>query len=1135
MQFSLGGLLNTHLCSLHKQANKDHWKYNFKNTNTALWLKFREVMVINAAIFSDDFMTANELSDLDSMWDVIHKTMCFLANEVFKKKWFKEYDRVFTKSLSKFHKLELLVFKLVRAFCSVNNDNFVLLLNTWEVLDSDNAVVIRSLFLSDSFFNIIYSVLSKVRKSYRASKLLESKRAEESQIRSAIEKRMESFVCNKCHTIRSVLKRPFHKVVLDHLVIGDELILEPDPVKSKVDKIMEGWTRKCSMVLDISEDWFRQYQSLDHVFDGAFSDVMACVSFNELFGVVSNLPDGKAAGLLGISNELWKHCDISVLGMFLVLINFCLSGESKILSKILSDRISLACSKFDVFYGDNFSVLKGTTTQFPIFAIDHLRKSLIRIKIYSKFIRFFGGIHGGHTNWVMTNFGLTDGYCVHNDLDQGEVFSFLLWHIFYYLLLCKVKRQESVCGYRLNSYYVVKTGHVESQAGSTSFFAAGVFMDDTIWVGSSQVATQHILNIASEFFWINNISINNDKTVAISINCRVVNSSLLISGAPILITKKGKSYHYLGIFLSTEDLLQPSLAKAHLDVRFFANLVLKKAISNKQFSYLVSAVFYPIISYRIQFSFVPLNVCSKWDALICKSLKFKAGLPWDFPNDALHHPSLYGLKTFEQIQAKCKSASVMCFANSGEILGCLFLHRSHELQFCDGTPMSLYGVAFVEQLCGREGGVFEWVTFKRWKRLDPRGPISDWFVLSIKFLGNMVVSSMRNLLMGGADVFNVLNFIEFVYTDSSLSGLESVNMRSGVVVFFDNINMDMGVKISGLMSSTLAELQMIALALECVPVFSSVSLFLDSQVVLDACRSELSVSHPDFYNRCWIKCCYIANFVCSKRLKITWHKVKSHSGNFGNNHADELAGHAVFSNLILPSPPPLTFCSQYFLFYSLSALGIWFRSAFVWHPDSHMAAGSTSKHTAGIYTYFIKALHRRLPVAVHKRLYNRSYPSVICLFCGCVEVSDHKNISSLCHSTFSVSQFLSSCVLNTLFHIALCKEFVFKEWFHEAVSVFGDFKNAGVKVVNFVRALCLAFRDEIWSVHAKHHAFIEKRNLIPYDSSMPDFKSGLSFIYSAGVIKLLGIDVALGVSFGFCRFSLFISDAFDVVSISISA
>ncbi|KAG9298881.1 hypothetical protein G9A89_015902 [Geosiphon pyriformis] len=42
--------------------------------------------------------------------------------------------------------------------------------------------------------------------------------------------------------------------------------------------------------------------------------------------------------------------------------------------------------------------------------------------------------------------------------------------------------------------------------------------DDTIWIISCQAFVQYILNIASEFFEINGISINNDKTVAILIN-----------------------------------------------------------------------------------------------------------------------------------------------------------------------------------------------------------------------------------------------------------------------------------------------------------------------------------------------------------------------------------------------------------------------------------------------------------------------------------------------------------------------------------------------------------------------------------------------------------------------------------------
>ncbi|KAG9302972.1 hypothetical protein G9A89_022632 [Geosiphon pyriformis] len=65
----------------------------------------------------------------------------------------------------------------------------------------------------------------------------------------------------------------------------------------------------------------------------------------------------------------------------------------------------------------------------------------------------------------------------------------------------------------------------------------GAFVDDTIWIGNSQTATQFILDIANKFFSINNISINNNKIIAILINRRVKNTALRISGSLILIAK----------------------------------------------------------------------------------------------------------------------------------------------------------------------------------------------------------------------------------------------------------------------------------------------------------------------------------------------------------------------------------------------------------------------------------------------------------------------------------------------------------------------------------------------------------------------------------------------------------------------
>ncbi|KAG9297310.1 hypothetical protein G9A89_001999 [Geosiphon pyriformis] len=189
-----------------------------------------------------------------SVSDIVHKIMILSADGTFKRKWFKSFDGIFIKMSFRFHKLELLVSKLIKTLRLVSSEEFVALLEVWHRLNSPGTSVVKSLFFLGSGFDLICSVLAKAKKFYRASKLLESKCAEKSSIRQAISKRIESFELDKGHTIKSVLERPFHKVVLDHLVMENELILKPNSVKSKVDEIMEGWTRKRRVVSNISKD-----------------------------------------------------------------------------------------------------------------------------------------------------------------------------------------------------------------------------------------------------------------------------------------------------------------------------------------------------------------------------------------------------------------------------------------------------------------------------------------------------------------------------------------------------------------------------------------------------------------------------------------------------------------------------------------------------------------------------------------------------------------------------------------------------------------------------------------------------------------------------------------------------------------
>ncbi|KAG9300423.1 hypothetical protein G9A89_010048 [Geosiphon pyriformis] len=196
-----------------------------------------------------------------------------------------------------------------------------------------------------------------------------------------------------------------------------------------------------------------------------------------------------------------------------------------------------------------------------------------------------------------------------------------------------------------------------------------------------------------------------------------------------------------------------------------------------------------------------------------------------------------------------------------------------------------------------------------------------------------------------------------------------------------------------------------------------------------------------------------------------------------------------------------------------------------------MATSSTSRLLANARTYFMKALHHQLPVVVKKCLYNKCYPSVLCLYCGDVESSDHvffckvdnsahswileshvaswKALTGLSLFSSVVMQLLSSCASDFPVFVVLCKGFVFNNWFCKAVSMFCDPKIAGLEVVKFVRSLSLAFRDGVWMVRAKHHAYMEKAKLIPLDGSTPVSVSGLVSGIFAGVVKLLGIAEAI--------------------------
>ncbi|KAG9303965.1 hypothetical protein G9A89_005875 [Geosiphon pyriformis] len=139
-----------------------------------------------------------------------------------------------------------------------------------------------------------------------------------------------------------------------------------------------------------------------------------------------------------------------------------------------------------------------------------------------------------------------------------------------------------------------------------------------------------------------------------------------------------------------------------------------------------------------------------------------------------------------------------------------------------------------------------------------------------------------------------------------------------------------------------------------------------------------------------------------------------------------------------------------------------------------MLFGFTSRKSANLCTYLMKAVYKRLLVAVRKRLYNRSYPGVLCLLCGEVEFSDHvfacsdnsglrRNIlveavekwislSGISSSSLSAILFLLLlCSLGVSLYIAMCKGFVIRNWYAKAVLVFEGKEKATQTLVEYIK------------------------------------------------------------------------------------
>ncbi|KAG9296319.1 hypothetical protein G9A89_014911 [Geosiphon pyriformis] len=361
-----------------------------------------------------------------------------------------------------------------------------------------------------------------------------------------------------------------------------------------------------------------------------------------------------------------------------------------------------------------------------------------------------------------------------------------------------------------------------------------------------------------------------------------------------------------------------------------------------------------------------------------------------------------------------------------------------------------------------------------------------------------------------------------VYMNGSVKGLGSISACSGAAAYFLKANVSVSIRVLGLLFSILVELQAIALALVCVPKSSTVTLFIDSQALLDICKFNMGSCDSNFRRKCWIEKKHIHHVISNKNLAVTWRKVKRHSGVIENKCADFFVNVATLSKFVLLLSVPYHFLSiedrpvsenvRHFVRKLFDVINFFFS---VWHPDGGICSGYTSSFSASLWFYLIKSLYYCLPVAIRKRLYDLKYPSVVCIKCEMVEKSNH---SFLCkHDDIARLDILSNIGIEW-YKIAGNSTlgsggFVLKSWLSDAVLCLGLTSDSSL-IVKLVCNIAESHRSNIWLPVTKLRAFYEKCNLLPWDGSVVPSVDSLSSLWAAGTICEFGFRLGVYLCFG---------------------
>src|SRR3954467_1108490 len=389
------------------------------------------------------------------------------------------------------------------------------------------------------------------------------------------------------------------------------------------------------------------------------------------------------------------------------------------MTKIMNKRLSSILAANSVLKGNNYAGLSGSNCASPIAILESiiqdakshnkplfiflqdiskafdsmdirmLQLAMQRLKIPNGFIKLVSALFTDRYNTVITAYGHSAPYKTEIGIDQGETLSSLLWVIYIDPLLTVLNREAS-------TPYIIDSDPLTPRV-STSTLA---FMDDTTLISSSTEGLLYLLDIAQEFYDMNNTKINFTK-VELICNRDPTDQSSHISDYPVPYNFKTStidftctplspknSFRFLGVWFTLTLNKQFVKRQCHTEYHLFASKLANKKLTTDQLKYLHNAVLLPKVLYRLKCTALSDQECNVITGPFKKIYKTTSSLVSSLPNSFLHYKQALGLSNLFQQHLINHITNLSNGLSAGDSFSRIIQHRLFQMAKDINIPFS---------------------------------------------------------------------------------------------------------------------------------------------------------------------------------------------------------------------------------------------------------------------------------------------------------------------------------------------------------------------------------------------------------------------------------------------------------------